>query len=429
MALRRQSAAVAMLAAPLSGLLVLGSAGAAVAAPDQVSGVVVSGLLYEHQAKIGVPTAPVTFSSDGRGDLPVKYEYWINGGKHKTIKADKTGSAIVYLTFTTHLNGMYVEGIGADGTAGLATFNYYFADGATPAAEKDSDGDGVPDIVTVGDPSGLGSGLWLAAGRPAGYATGRVRTPAVNITGKTAGGDPSYFDGAKIITGNFLDDNLQDVMIYFVDGPKAGAGMILPGSGDGSPLTDIDGIDAGLDYFSDWDGNSPIDLANAYKSSGFTNATPDFIGISGNPSNGYHLAYYPIQINFPLPTSSEMTPNLTPTGGTDWENWQLFSTQVRSGTAIYLWNRTTGALYLWEGVRFTDNGDGTGSITYQQYEIAQSWNTGATYSTVEAVDFTGDGTPDLWTVTPAGVATAYVVSNLSLTAPAKISAKAPQNLG
>ncbi len=73
-------------------------------------------------------------------------------------------------------------------------------------------------------------------------------------------------------------------------------------------------------------------------------------------------------------------------------------------------------------------GDTWGSVSYIQYKIAKKWNAGATFTTTEASDFARDGIPDLWTVTPAGVAQAYVVSDLSTTALAKISAKASQNL-
>jgi len=106
----------------------------------------------------------------------------------------------------------------------------------------------------------------------------------------------------------------------------------------------------------------------------------------------------------------------------------LFSTQNGSDTAIYLWNRDSGALYLWEGVRYTSKGDYTGTVYYTQYGIAKHWNAGVTFSTIEAVDFTGDGVPDLWTVSPNGTAQAYVVSDLSTKKLAKVSLTAPQLL-
>ncbi len=425
MALRHRTGLVSMLAAPLVALLVVGVAGVA-SASAPVAGVVVSGLAGR-QLKIGVATAPVTFATDGTGDAPVKFDYWINGGRHKTVKAGKSGSAIVYLTFTTHQNGLSVQGVGADGTLGNVTFDYYFATGVLPAADQDSTGDGVPDLLTVGDQAGLGSGLWLAPGKPAGASTGRVKTPAVNIAQNVTGFAPSYFDGAQVITGDFLGDNLQDVMVYFVNGVHAGAGLVLPGTGDGSAESGVGGRNASLDYFTDINGDYPVDLANAYNSAGTNGVEPDLIGITGSDVDGYHLTYYSENGVF-LSAIGALTANLTPTGGVDWQNWQLFSAKVPSGTAIYLWNSTTGALYLWEAVTFTDNGDFTGSISYTQYEIARKWSVGAAFSTVAAVDFTGDGIPDLWTVTPAGVARAYVVSDLSTTARAQINAKAPQNL-
>lgn len=424
----RRTVVVPILVTPLAALLAAGSTPAAAAAMYPVAGVVVSGLTPP--LVIGVPIGPVRFSGDGFGAAPVEYEYWVNGGKHKTVKADTTGAATVYLTFSTHENGLSVEGIGADGSTGPVAFNYYVANGAEPAAEKDSNGDGVPDLLAVGDPSGLGSGLWLATGDPERDAPGHVRTPAVNVGANGPGnGDPSYFNGAQLITGNFLGDNLQDVMVYFPSGPKAGSGLIMPGTGNGSVEPGFDFMNASLEYFGDINGDTPIDLANAYNSAGSNHVIPDFIGISGSASDGYHLAYYPLQADSPLNIAmGELTPTLTPTGGTDWQNWQLVSTRIASGTAIYLWNSTTGALYLWEGVRFTDNGDFTGSISYTQYQVADHWNAGATFSTIEAVDFTGDGVPDLWTVPPTGVARAYVVSNLSTTSPAQVSAYEPQNL-
>jgi hypothetical protein len=420
---QRTKAIVSLLAVPLAALMFAGPATAATVAPDQVAGPVISGPYAP--VMIGIPTPPVTFSSDGIGDPPVKYEYWINNGPHKSIKADATGTAAVRLTFPTHDNLLSVESFGAGGAIGSIEHSGISADGVLPAAEQDSNGDGVPDVLTVGDPSGLGSGLWLATGNPKGYLTGRVRTPAVNVGANGLGdGDPSFFDGAKIITGNFLGENLQDVMFYFPSGPRAGVSFILPGTGDGS-------VEGGGDftsgyYLADANGNLPIDLANGYDAVGSGDGTPDLFAINGSAAAGYYLGYY--AVGYYGSAMLDTTTTLTPTGETDWQNWQIFSTDHYGNTSMYLWNSTTGALDLWSGVHVVDNGDGTGSISYTQYRIAKKWNVGATFTSVQAVDFTNDGVPDLWAVTPAGVVTAYVVSNLSTTAYAKISAKAPQPL-
>jgi hypothetical protein len=49
-------------------------------------------------------------------------------------------------------------------------------------------------------------------------------------------------------------------------------------------------------------------------------------------------------------------------------------------------------------------------------------------STVETTDLNADGVPDLWAVTPDGVVTAYMVTNLSATGPARVRAKPAQDL-
>jgi hypothetical protein len=79
-------------------------------------------------------------------------------------------------------------------------------------------------------------------------------------------------------------------------------------------------------------------------------------------------------------------------------------------------------------VRFTDNGDFTGTLAYTPYLIASSWNAGVALSTVETADLDADGVPDLWAVTPDGVVTAHMVTNLSTTGPARVRAKPAQDL-
>jgi len=63
----------------------------------------------------------------------------------------------------------------------------------------------------------------------------------------------------------------------------------------------------------------------------------------------------------------------------------------QGGTGMFLWNQSTGALYLWRGVTAHDNGDGTGTISYTQYLISRRWHPGSPLSTLEAADLNGDG--------------------------------------
>ncbi|MFY1674472.1 hypothetical protein ACN27G_31760 [Plantactinospora sp. WMMB334] len=167
------------------------------------------------------------------------------------------------------------------------------------------------------------------------------------------------------------------------------------------------------DRLLDANGNSPLTLVNGYVADGLDNGLPDLIGISGDATNGYRLDYHP---NWGIPGGYFGTTTLTnptPTGGYDWQDWSIASTEIASGLALFLRNATTGDLYLWTGVTMLDNGDGTGTLTHIQYRVAANWNTGVTISTLWAADINTDGTPDLWTVLPNGTYRAYLISGLS----------------
>lgn len=304
-----------------------------------------------------------------------------------------------------------------------------------PAADKDMNGDGIPDLLTVGGTPGLPPGLWLAAGKPKSSIAaerGQLRKPATNIgingTGLGSPSSPSEFDGAQAITGQFYAQGFQDVLLYYTSGNLAGGGVILHGSGDGSALS-LSGGNAFVfpGALADGNADNPIQLVNAYASI-YGTGQPDLLATNGDPVNGYYLDYYQDGFgpgNF-FNTFAIHTP--TPDGTADWNKWTLATFGNAGGTGMFLWNQGTGALYLWAGVTFADNGDGTGSIRYTQYKISSKWNKSHRLSTLEAADFDGDGVPDLWGVTPSGVATAYVISQLSATGTGKITAGMPQKL-
>lgn len=303
-----------------------------------------------------------------------------------------------------------------------------------PAAEKDMNGDGFPDLVTVGGTPGLPSGLWLATGKPKSSAAaeiGQLNGPATNIgingsgVGPTSGA--SQFDGAQVITGQFFGQGFQDVLVYYPSGSFAGGGSVLKGTGDGSALpVGQDSASLPQGSLADANGDNPLQVLNAYGSI-YGTGLPDLLATSGDPVNGYYLDYYAE----PAPgslfnTFAIHTP--TPDGTADWNQWTLATLSYSGGIGMFLWDESTGALYLWAGVTFTDNGDGTGTVGYTQYQLSSNWNKGQQLSTIEAADFDGDGVPDLWAVTPSGVATAYVVSQLSATGTGKITAGMPQKL-
>lgn len=406
---------------------------AAVADPPMTAGAVIE--MSSAVFTIGVPTT-ATFSPQSVGGPAASYAYTVNG-ETKTVKAH-SGTATVTLDFTTRTNVLTVVGLGADGSTSVSATEFLLAGGATEATPQDSNGDGFPDLLTTGGTAGLGSGIWLADGKSGGAATGRLHVPATNVGADgISDGNPTYFDGAEIITGDFLGNNLQDVMVYFPNGFKAGGGVLLSGTGDGSALSAGSGDELNLNSgtFADVNGDNPIELTNAYDATGNGVQIADLMGVSGDPTNGYSLMYYQDPAGGPLTYAVETTGAATPTGGHDWNNWRIASTQIvansplQGGTQVVLWNTVTGALYLWSGVTFTDSGDLTsGTLSYTQYQISKKWNVGADVSTFEVTDFVADGVPDIWTVTSTGVARAYVVSGLSETGLGTIAAKAPQNL-
>ncbi|SCF33958.1 hypothetical protein GA0074695_5796 [Micromonospora viridifaciens] len=309
----------------------------------------------------------------------------------------------------------------------------------TGPVDKDLDGDGVPDLVAVGGPgTGLPSGVWSALGvkdRRTGVGAGQVQTPAVSIglrgNGVTGTSSPADFDGAQVITGHFSGLPEQDFLVYYPGGTNPGGAGIIRGAGDGTMLDpNLSGNQQSIDpaQLLDTNGNSPLTLVNGYGADGVDNGYPDLIGVAGDATNGHHLTYHP---NLGMTGGYINTITLTtstPTGGSDWQNWRIASTEVGSGVALFLHNATSGDLFLWAGITLVDNGDGTGSLTHTQYKVASNWNTGVAISTLWAADINADGTPDLWTVLPDGTYRAYLISGLSGKGKAKVTATGAQRL-
>jgi hypothetical protein len=309
----------------------------------------------------------------------------------------------------------------------------------TGPVDKDLDGDGVPDLVAVGGPgTGLGSGVWFGLGvksHKTGVGTGQVQTPANNVglrgTGVTEYHAPTDFDGAQIITGRFTGADHQDFLYYHPTGTSAGIGGVIRGAGDGTmtnPALSGNQVSIGYDNLVDANGNSPLQLVNAFQADGVDTSIPDLLGIAGDSTNGYRLGYHPNYFAPGLYYGVTGLTNPTPTGGTDWQNWSLASTETASGIALFLRNAGTGDLYLWTGVTMVDNGDGTGTLNHTQYQVAANWNTGIAISTLQAADINADGTPDLWTVLPNGTYRAYLISGLSSSGTATVIATRARQL-
>ena len=364
-------------------------------------------------ATIGQP-ATFTVAPPASGPVPAGYSYQLNAGAPATVTASSSGNASITITPTRASNTLTVTSLSAGGNFGGTATVAFTAGPAATAPDSDLTGDGKADLLTVGSSAkGLPPGLWLAAG----LGTGQVVTAATDIgaygNGTTGDNSPADFTGAQVITGHFGGTGRQDVLAYYPSGANAGQANILFGNGDGSPIqAQISGNEQTIlaGTFTDLNGDNPLQLANAGNTSGQGYAIPDLIAINGDSVNGYYLEFDPGNGGIGGYATEDPLTTLTPTGGTDWNNWTIATAQLPSGTAMYLWDSSTGALYLWENLAYNMT---TGAFTYTQYVIADgstaTWNKGATV-TLQAADVNGDGTPDLWTVGAGAAVTAYLAA-------------------
>jgi hypothetical protein len=354
-------------------------------------------------------TSTFTITPPATGVTPSSYTCALNADAPVVVPARGKRSVRCTVRVTQYTNRLTVTSLSAGGNVGGNVVLTFSAAAPPVAVDGDLDGDGHPDLVTVGGGNGLPSGLWWGAGQ----ADGRVSNPVTDLApygvGSGPDGDsPASFDGRQIVTGHFTGSGPQDVLAY---SPTDRSAVILVGNGDGSLRdTRVSGgtyaLPAG--FFTDENGDDPLQLATA-DMSGRGLSYPDLIGVSGSSTSGYHLAYYPMSsspgtANWDFATLLS-TP--TPTGGSDWEDWTLATARTASGTAVYLWNRTTHALYLWPDPHYDYD---TATFTPgTQYAVSTGFDPGPG-AALRAADLDGDGTADLWATTSGPAVTAYLAT-------------------
>jgi hypothetical protein len=356
------------------------------------------------------------------GTAPASYDVQLNGATPASVTAS-SGNATATVTPTRGTDILTVTAISAGGNLGGTATCIFTAVAPSPAADGDLTGDGIPDLITPGGPgTGMPAGLWLARGETGpgqGAGDGQVIPTGVDIgsegNGAFADFSPADFNGTQAITGQFTDRGLQDTLIYYPSGTHAGQGAVMDGNGDGSVLDNQDASNATpidpMNFIApDPYGDIPLQVANGYTADPNDNpAYPDLITVTGDATDGYYLEYYQnagetgsYLASVPLLATS------TPDGTMDWNNWTIATMAEPTGTVdMFLYDSSTGALWLWQGLRIDDT-DGTASYTPSQ--LSASWNPG-TVAELRASDITGTG-PAVWAVTTGGTATAYTVSGL-----------------
>jgi hypothetical protein len=376
-----------------------------------------------------------TFSPPNKATIS-GYTYQVNNALPTQINA--TGSVTVELNLPALVNTLTVSALSAGGNIGSAKTVWF--DGTAfnpPETDGDLTADGTPDLIVPGNTSGaFSSGLWLAKAQ----RNGTVNSYASNIGASGLGfsGSAADWNGAQVITGSFCGLGAQDVLAYFPGTANAGGGAILCGTGTTQPLqppvsgsqydfgpatfvyNDADGtahnasvIANGGSFTSADNKTTPYQLYYGIVPTGGTSGILTLFGAANNPNNLYNV---PNSIS--TSTTSPFVGPSTPTGGTDWSNWTITTAQdqrkntsgvLTTYTDMYLWDSTTGDLYLWAGVTVNNTSlDMATALTYTQYQIASGWNTGKSL-TLRASDIAGTGNPGLWATDPStGKTTAYI---------------------
>jgi hypothetical protein len=427
---------------------------------------------------VGTPaTFTVTANPSSVATTPVAYNYQLNGGDPVTVTAGTNSpyGGTIQLAPTRQVNILTVTATGPTTTIGQVATCYFLATEPSPAADQDLTGDGIPDLLTVGDgTTGTASGLWLAAGRLAKQADGSSRFGGTVSTAATEigpfgpqglgspgsggnPGNPASWNHMKAITGEFLDSSFNDIEAYTPGQPDV---YLLPTQGDGSAPSDVQAFTSQdqdlLGRLQDVNATSghtdyPMQLVNAYDAyvagvnaaggSAAPSAYPDQIGLFTDSSAGSYLAYFVNNngVNSFGDTVSglpyELT-NPTPDGTMDWANWTITTdSDTRGATTdidMYLWNRATGALDLWELTGLTGQTPGgtivitdpegnfsvsttnpTAFLQHSTTVLSAGWNTNASLASLQATDVNGE--PGLTDVTAMGQAQSWAWNGTSLT--------------
>jgi hypothetical protein len=410
---------------------------------------------------------PVSFYATGNATPaapanPDSYVYQLNGGNPVTVPAGTSSpyEAKIAVTPARMTNVLTVTAVTSGVNVGQPYTCIFNGQSPPTAADQDLTGDGVPDLLTVGDGStGTASGLWLAPGQGAnGQFDGTVGTTPTDIapygaqgtdaTGSTP--SPAGWNGMKAITGQFLGPGFNAIEAY-TPGSSTHPGIyVIPTQGDGSAVTSVLAsqgnnaqaafdvtpfTDCGFDQAATPD--YPLQLANAYDVSGNTSGgIPDQIGaytdaslspFAGQGQSGF-LAYFQADSENSFDSSNGnlgvpyILTNPSP-DGTDWSNWTVTtSAGAGGGATMFLWNSHTGALWMWQLTGLTNATSGgcvsgtwlqpSATLAGQPAEVDASWHTGA-LDTLQAT--TISGLPGLTDVTSAGKVESWTVQNGTLT--------------
>jgi hypothetical protein len=377
---------------------------------------------------------PVTFDAPAGqcpgNACPVSYTYQSGASTPTTVPAssgDWSGNITITRTGPTVLT---VTAIAAGGNPGEpATPDITGLPPTTPYADGDFNGDGQPDLLSIGTSSTTTKySLWLSPGTGPGTVGGPSDIGGAG-TGISPGADgPADWNTADILHGDFTCQHVQDVMAYYPQSTaQAGTAVVLAGSGDGGPLQPFSGTSWQLlqDFQDPITGAVPQDLTAAGNASQYGTGLPDLIGIAGtttSPDN-YTLDLFTAAPDFcgnphgyDFGTATVLSAQSP--GGDSWANYTLATAQpgcyaqhtttatgCDPGNAVlFALDTTTGK--MWES---TNPAESATSIvgTGNWQKITVPW--GSSPPTQITGDVNANGTIEMWGTSGTN-ATAYTLA-------------------
>jgi hypothetical protein len=353
-------------------------------------------------------TVTASFSDDGCGTsnqpCPASYTYQLGAAAPVTVTTnaaadyDWTGPVTI-----TRIGPIPLTVYATSAAGNLSPDNQASLTG-TPPAQPYPDGyftgGPYPDLLLTG--TGADPSLWLKEGT----GNGTLGTPtdigSIGTLINPGGDGPADWAGAQVLQGNFTGHGVQDAMAYYPNGTAGGlvpgTGVIIGGTGDGSPLAPTSGNiwTVSADQMQNTNGDDPTDLVPAGNASQLGTGVDDLIGISGNSADGYELDLYTdssgVAGDYAYNTTLSLQP---PDHAYNWGNYTLATAEPGnnpSDVVLFALNTTTGA--LWESTNPNDSAStiiGTGNWA----AIKVPW--GSSPPTLLGGDINSQGAVELWT--------------------------------
>ncbi|GAA1932916.1 hypothetical protein [Kitasatospora viridis] len=372
--------------------------------------------------------AGFTIAPNATGSTPASYLYQLNGANPQSVSATN-GNATVTIKPTRRVNVLTLTAVSPGGNIGDTANLTLNAAAPATAVEHDMTGAGRPDLVVVGNQLGLPPGLWLSSGITASSVNAAANDIGALGTGAGGSGSPTDWNGTQAIVGHFASGaGFNDVLDY---NPANGTGQILFGAGDGSTLQPTAGNHVGILANSFQSPTNPAHFATQVANGGNLYAAanslapsiPDLLIIADgilydDPAFGTPGVYGGTTYDLPLSATN-------PTGTGDWTGWTITSALVNGMPALFARNDAGNGLYYYNPTTLLNLATGSGSTTPQL--ISSTWDSSTKSPLIQAADINGDGTPDLWTVSPTGAITTDLMtgSGVSTNTGAAQSAFAP----